>query len=138
MLAAADGNVSTRLDEERILITPSGVEKAFVKPEQMAMISLEGEVLEGMPSAEVSMHLEVYRQCPEARSVVHAHPPHAIAWSLACPDMTELPSNVLPEVLLATGRVPVVPYARPTTNEMAEKIRPYLDHKVMILARHGA
>lgn len=139
MLAAADGNVSVRLDDQTILITPSGIAKAFMAPEDMAVITLDGKIIKGTPSAERAMHLEIYRTCPQAKAVVHAHPPHAIAWSVGRPDLAELPSDCLPEVILAMGRLPIVPYARPTTDNMGAVLRPYLPlHRALILARHGA
>lgn len=139
MLAAADGNVSARLDSERILITPSGKAKAFIKPEDMAIINLEGEVLHGNPSGERIMHLEVYKRCPQAQAVVHAHPPHAIAWSVAHPELKELPAKCLSEVILACGSIPFVQYARPTTKQMAERLEEFLPkHRALILSRHGA
>lgn len=139
MLAAADGNISFRMSNERILITPSGVSKAFISPEQIAVIDLEGKIREGKPSAERDMHLEIYRQCPQARAVVHAHPPHAIAWSLARPELPELPCDSLGEVILGAGQIPMVPYARPTTMNMGESLRPYLPKsRALILGRHGA
>jgi len=139
MLAAADGNVSVRLSDDRILITPSGVAKAFASSEQMAVINLEGRILSGHPSAERLMHLEIYRASPLARAVVHAHPPHAVAWSLARPDLAELPSEHLSEVILGAGRIPFVPYARPTTEAMGSELRPFLPEcRAMILRRHGA
>lgn len=138
MLASADGNVSFRVSDDEILITPSGLAKAFMDPEQMAVINLKGEVLKGKPSAERAMHLQVYRQCPEAKAVVHAHPPHAIAWSVSMPDLEELPSTSLSEVILACGSIPFVPYATPTTDAMATNLEPFLpDHRLLILSRHG-
>lgn len=139
MLAAADGNVSIRLNNERILITPSGISKGFMTPDQVCAINLKGDVLLGQPSLERAMHLEIYRRCESAVAVVHAHPPHAIAWSVGRPDLRELPSESLPEVILACGRVPIVPYARPTTEDMGSALREYLPaHRALILARHGA
>lgn len=139
MLAAADGNVSVRLSDNRILITPSGVAKAFASSEQIAVMNLQGEVLSGEPSGERLMHLEIYRSCPLARAVVHAHPPHAIAWSLAKPALGELPCEHLSEVILGAGRIPFVPYARPSTEEMGSVLRPFLPRcRAMILTRHGA
>ncbi len=138
-LASADGNISVRLSDQRILITPSGIAKAFMRPDQMAVIDLEGRVLDGEPSGERLMHLAIYRQCPQAKAVVHAHPPHAIAWSVVEPKLEELPSDVLSEVILATGRIPMVPYARPTTAAMGENLLPFLPrHRALILERHGA
>jgi L-fuculose-phosphate aldolase len=139
MLAAADGNVSVRLSDEEICITPSGRPKAFITAEDLAIINLEGKVLVGKPSGERAMHLEIYRRCPQAKAVVHAHPPHAIAWSLARPELTELPAEHLGEVILGAGRIPIVPYARPTTETMGEALTPYLPKcRSLILARHGA
>jgi L-fuculose-phosphate aldolase len=138
-LAAADGNISVRLSQDRILITPSGVAKAFMNPADMAVINLNGDILEGTPSGERLMHLAVYRHCPKAAAVVHAHPPHAIAWSISTPRLAELPNDVLSEVVLAAGRIPIVPYARPGTADMGENLVPFLPaHRALILERHGA
>ncbi len=139
LLAAADGNVSALLADGRIAITPSGVAKAGLVPGQMAFMDRDGTVLAGRPSTERLMHLAVYRACPEARAVVHAHPPTAIAWSLAFPDLGFLPGDALPELILAAGSIPVVPYARPGSAAMGEHLVPFLPaHRLMILARHGA
>ena len=75
---------------------------------------------------------------PEAKAIVHAHPPTAIAWSLARPDLEELPSDGLPEVILAAGRIPIVPMALPGTEAMGSNLLPFLPaHRLLILARHG-
>jgi L-fuculose-phosphate aldolase len=139
MLAAADGNISFRISDDEILITPSGIAKGFMKPSEMAVINLKGDVLVGKPSSERLMHLEVFRRCPEAKAIVHAHPPTAIAWSIARPDLKKLPSECLSEVILATGDIPFVPYARPGTEDMGKVLVPYLpQHQALILKNHGA
>lgn len=139
LLAAADGNVSYRLADDYILITSTGKAKAFIEAEDLAVINLEGKIIEGQPSAERLMHLAVYRACPTAKAVVHAHPPNAVAWTIAKPELKELPNECMSELILATGKVPIVPYARPTTNTMGENLKPFLPEcKCMILARHGA
>lgn len=139
LLAAADGNVSVRFPDGRIAITPTGQAKARITAEDMAWLDLDGTVRSGNPSGERLMHLAVYRACPEARVVAHAHPPTAIAWSLARPDLEHLPDDAMPEAILAAGRIPIVPYARPGTAAMGEALLPYLpDHRLLILARHGA
>lgn len=138
MLAAADGNISYRISDDEILITPSGLAKGFMQPEQMAVINLKSEVLVGNPSSERLMHLEVFKTT-DAKAIVHAHPPTAIAWSIARPDLQKLPSECLSEVILATGDIPFVPYARPGTQQMADVLKPFLPkHKAMILKNHGA
>ena len=139
LLAAADGNVSVRLADDTVLLTPAGVNKARLPPGSLARVALDGRVLEGRPSTERAMHLAVYRACPEARFALHAHPPTAIAWTLARPELTELPTDALPELLLAAGRVPIVPYARPGTELMGAVLLPFLPaHRLLLLSRHGA
>lgn len=137
MLAAADGNISMRVDEG-VLITPSGVSKAFAKPEEIGWVTLDNEVLFGSPSSERLMHLAVYNKVPECKAVVHAHPPTAIAWSVAFPEQDYLPNNCLSEIVLAAGQIPIVKYARPGTQDMGDVLQPHLpQRKIMILARHG-
>lgn len=139
LLAAGDGNISVLLEDGRVAITPAGVSKARLGPGDLAYLDLDGRVLSGRPSSERLMHLAIYQACPEARSVVHAHPPTAIAWTLAQPELRELPAEGLPEVILATGRVPVVPYARPGTEALGRALEPFLPrHRLLLLARHGA
>ena len=139
LLAAGDGNVSVRLGDGRIAITPSGVGKARLNPSDMAFVAQDGNSISGHPSSELMMHLAIYRRCPEASGVVHAHPPTAIAWTLARPDLSELPSDGLPELVLGAGRIPVVPYARPGTPALGEVLEAFLpDYRLLILARHGA
>ena len=139
LLAAADGNISYRISDQDILITGSGVAKAFMKVEDIASMTLSGKTNYGNPSSEKEMHLAVYRQCPQAVCVVHAHPPTAIAWSIAHPQLTELPAYCLSELILAVKRIPFVPYARPGTSAMGEQLLPLIpEHRVLILSRHGA
>lgn len=138
-LASADGNVSYRVSDEMIFVTPSGVNKFDLRNEQIATIALDGRVLSGRPSSEREMHLAVYRQVPRARAVVHAHPPTAIAWTIARPDLRELPSDCMSELILAAGRIPIATYARPGTQAMGEVLRDLVvRHRLIILARHGA
>lgn len=139
LLAAADGNISVRLADDSVVITPAGANKANLRPGSLARVTLDGGILEGRPSTERAMHLAVYRASPQARVVVHAHPPTAIAWTVARPQLTELPTDALPELLLAAGRVPIVPYARPGTEEMGAVLLPFLpSHRLLLLSRHGA
>lgn len=137
-VAACDGNVSVRRGH-KILITPGGRYKATLRADEIAEMALDGAVLSGQASSERVMHLEVYRRCPTAIAVVHAHPPLATAWSIAFPDTSELPPGAVAEVLLATGGIPFVPYARPGTPDVADALRPFLPHhRLLVLKRHGA
>jgi L-fuculose-phosphate aldolase len=139
MLAAADGNVSYRISDQEILITPTGMHKGFINETDIATITIDNKIISGTPSGERLMHLEIYKNCPKAKAVVHAHPPTAIAWTVARPDLEELPGDSLSEVILAVGRIPIAKYALPGTLQMGENLKPFLpDYRVMILARHGA
>ena len=138
LIAASDGNVSCRLGEDCILITPSGVSKGDMEPEDLARTSMQGNLLEGRikPSSEIKMHLLVYRIRPDVMAIVHAHPPLATAFTLAGYPFN---SKVLPEVWLMLGKVPVAPYATPSTDEVPQSISPYIaESRVILLRRHGA
>ena len=138
LIAASDGNVSCRLGEDCILITPSGVSKGDMEPEDLARTCMQGNLLEGRikPSSEIRMHLLVYLMRPDVMAIVHAHPPLATAFTLAGFPFN---SKVLPEVWLMLGKVPVAPYATPSTNEVPQSIEPYIpDSRAILLKRHGA
>lgn len=139
MLAAADGNVSFRISDQQILMTPSGISKAFMTVDDIAVVTIDNRIISGNPSSERLMHLQVFKSCPEAVAVIHAHPVHAIAWSIAKPHLKKLPSDCLSEVILATGDIPFVAYARPGTQDMGNVLKPFLpEHRALILKRHGA
>ena len=136
--ASNDGNISVRLDESRLLMTPTNVCKGFMEPQMMCITDLEGRKLAGErnPSSEMQMHLEVYRQRPEIQAVVHAHPPIATAFAVAG---IALDRAVLAEVVTTLGSVPIAEYATPSTKELPEAVRKYVKaHDGMLLANHGA
>jgi L-fuculose-phosphate aldolase len=82
------------------------------------------------------MHLEVYRQRPDVRAVVHAHPPTATGFAVAG---IPLDRAVLAEVLTTLGSIPLAEYATPSTSELPEAVRKYIKaHDGMLLANHGA
>ena len=138
-LAAADGNISYRMSDENILITPSGRHKGFLSETDICRMTVDNQILEGEPSTERLMHLAVFQNVEKAKAVVHAHPPVATAWTIARPDLAELPAECLSEVILAAGRIPFVPYARPGTKQMGDHLLPFLPEcRLMILSRHGA
>ncbi|MBA3885052.1 MAG: class II aldolase/adducin family protein [Acidobacteria bacterium] len=136
--ASNDGNISVRLDEGRLLMTPKSVCKGFMDPLMMCITDLEGRKLAGErdPSSEMQMHLEVYRQRPDVSAVVHAHPPVATAFAVAG---IPLDRAVLAEVVTTLGSVPIAEYATPSTKELPEAVRKYVKtHDGMLLANHGA
>ena len=138
LIAGADGNVSLRVGEDRVLVTPSGLIKADVGPEDMVEVDFKGAVVRGKhpPSAELHMHLEVLRLREDVMAVIHAHPPVATGISVSG---QEFDWDVLPEMVFWVGRVPVVPYGAPATPELAARIAPFVQgHDAWILANHGA
>jgi L-fuculose-phosphate aldolase len=136
--ASNDGNISVRLDPNRLLMTPKSVCKGFMTPDMMCITDLEGRKLQGDrdPSSETLMHLEVYRQRPDVQAVVHAHPPTATGFAVAG---IPLDRAVLAEVLTTLGSIPIAEYATPSTKELPEAVRKYIKaHDGMLLANHGA
>ncbi len=136
--ASNDGNISVRLDANRLLMTPTNVCKGFMTADMMCITDLDGKKLAGErnPSSEMQMHLEVYRQRPEIQAVVHAHPPVATAFAVAG---IALDRAVLAEVVTTLGSVPIAEYATPSTKELPEAVRKYVKaHDGMLLANHGA
>ena len=136
--ASNDGNISVKLDDQRLLMTPKSVCKGFMTPDMMCVTDLEGRKLHGDrdPSSEMLMHLEVYKQRPDVRAVVHAHPPIATGFAVA-----GIPLNraVLAEVLCTLGSIPIADYATPSTSELPAAVRKYVKaHDGMLLANHGA
>lgn len=139
MLAACDGNISYRYDDKTILITPSGKPKFLLVEDDIAVVDIDGNAVKGNPSSEMLMHLEVYKIREDARAVIHAHPPTAVAYSIAHPAAEEIPGKSFSELILAVGKLPIVPFQMPGSLEMGTALHPFIKHhKVMVLARHGA
>lgn len=136
-VAATDGNLSVRMDQDRIMITPTCVSKGMMHPEDMVIVDLDGERLSGTsrPSSEINMHLTVYRMRPEIGAVVHAHPCTATAFASAGIALDE---PLCSEVVITLGEVPLAPYATTGTSELSESLRPFIpDHHAILMANHG-
>lgn len=139
-VAANDGNITVRLNEDEILTTPTGVSKGFMTVDMIIKMNRDGEVLQSgsdyRPSSEAKMHMEVYRQRQDINAVVHAHPPYCTAFAVAG---VPLDQCVLPEAVISLGAVPIAPYATPSTMEIPESIAPHIQNTdVILLANHGA
>ncbi len=137
-VASNDGNISVRLDEQRLITTPKSVSKGFMTPDMMVITDLDGKKISGErdPSSELKMHLEVYRNRPDARAVVHAHPPTATGFAVAG---IALDRAVLAEVITTLGSIPIAEYATPSTEELPNVVRKYIKaHDGLLLANHGA
>lgn len=144
LVAAGDGNLSVRLDSDRLLVTPTGFSKGFLNQDQLITVNLEGDKVGAnlgaardlSPSSEIRLHLECYRQRSDVRAVIHAHPPYAIACTLA--DLS-LAKCTLPEVVYDLGTIPTAPYATPASPEGPEMIRALISqYDAIMLDRHGS
>ena len=137
-VASNDGNISVRLDDRRLMTTPKNVSKGFMTPDMMVITDLGGRKLAGDrdPSSELKMHLQVYRDRPDANAVVHAHPPTATGFAVAG---IPLDRAVLAEVVTTLGSIPIAEYATPSTDELPAACSKYLKaHDGLLLANHGA
>ena len=135
--AANDGNITVRVGENEVLCTPTMHSKGFLKPDDISTVDMTGKQIAGRKkrSSEALLHLEIYRNRPDVKSVVHCHPPHATAFAVA---REPIPQCVLPEVEVFLGDVPITKYETPGGQEFADTIIPYVQKtNVMILANHG-
>ena len=135
--AANDGNISYRLSKNEVLCTPTMHSKGFLKPDDICLIDMTGKQLAGNKkrSSEALLHLQIYKERPDIKSVVHCHPPHATAFAIA---REPIPQCVLPEVEVFLGDVPISQYETPGGQEFADTIIPLVKKtNVVILANHG-
>jgi len=140
LLTSSDGNISVRLDKNHVLITPSGIGKGRIENDDLLVLDMDGRVLDAKngrnPSSETPMHLEVYKQRSDVNAVIHAHPVFATALTVSGFDY---PYDILPEVMQTLQRVPITSYARPSSHEDADVIRPLIrDHNAVLLRQHGS
>jgi len=143
-IVSSDGNISARIGRGRILLTPSGLHKGFLEPEQLLIMDEEGRLAGSAnsanrylkPTSELPMHLAAYRQRPDIRAVVHAHPPIAVALSIAGISMA---TCLLPEVIVTLGLIPTTEYATPSSEENVRAISELIvNHDALVLQRHGS
>ena len=131
------GNISYRIGPNEVLCTPTLTSKYDLVPEDICLVDLEGVQVAGKRprTSEIFMHLEIYKHVPEAKSVVHCHPPHATAYAITG---KVPPNNVIPEFEVFVGKVAISPYKTPGTAEFAQTVIPYVrQHNSVLLANHG-
>lgn len=127
-----DGNISTRLNDKEILITPSRTHKGFIKSFELLVMDYSGNLLRGVGdvSSEYRLHTAIYKNCPDVNSIIHAHTPYATACSLAGIDLTNL--------YITQPPIPTTKFVHPSSPEVAEEVLKYIsDYKAVILNRHG-
>ena len=140
MVAANDGNISVKLNDNEFLCTPTGVSKGFMTPEYICKVDAKGQVIQAnpgfKPSSEIKMHMRVYAQRPDVMSVVHAHPVYATSFAIAGIPLTQ---PIMPEAVIALGCVPIADYGTPSTEEIPDAVEKYLQSfDAVLLENHGA
>ncbi len=131
------GNISYRIGPNEVLCTPTLVSKYDLTPEDIALTDLDGVQAAGNRprTSELLLHLEIYKAVPEAKAVVHCHPPHATAYAIT----GRVPPNlIIPEFEVFVGKVAISPYETPGTKAFAETVLPYVkQHNTVLLSNHG-
>ena len=131
------GNISYRIGENEIICTPTLLSKFDMTPNDLCLIDMAGNQLAGRerPTSEVRLHLEAYRNVPQAKAVVHCHSPYATAYAI-CGHVP--PPTISSEFDVFIGRVALARYETPGTLEFAETVRPYVaHHNAILLGNHG-
>jgi len=137
-VAANDGNISIRLDKNRVLCTCTGISKGMMTVNDLITCDLEGNKLEGSRerTSEIAMHLTIYQMRPDVFSVLHAHPPVATGYAVAG---RPLNLALLPEVIIGLGCVPLADYGLPGTPALTEGMLPYIPkYDAILMGNHGA
>jgi L-fuculose-phosphate aldolase len=137
LVSATDGNVSIRIDNDKMLVTPSGVNKRLLSEEMILLVDFEGNVLQGTlrSSKEIGLHIKIYRDRPDVNAVIHTHPPYSTAFAVA---HEPIKSNYLIETLVLLGEIALAPYGTPGTEEVPNSIDGLtLDYDAILLKNHG-
>ena len=137
LIGGGEGNLSARLGPRRLLCTPTGINKGYLKDEDLVVTDLDGDPQDELrrPSSELLLHLACYQERPDCLAVVHAHPPHAVALTLIGEPLVPC----MPEAVTALGDVPTAAYATPGTSQVADSVRAHVrSAEVVLMERHGA
>ncbi|TCJ98495.1 ribulose-5-phosphate 4-epimerase/fuculose-1-phosphate aldolase [Volucribacter psittacicida] len=134
------GNLSVRLDKQRILVTPTGSSLGRLQAERLSVLDMQGNLLEGdKPSKESVFHLAMYQNNPDCQAIVHLHSTYLTA--LSC--LQELnPDNAMqaftPYYVMRVGQLPLIPYYPPGDINIARELGERANTaKAFLLANHG-
>lgn len=136
-IAACDGNLSIRLDANRVLVTPTGMSKGAMRPADLVIVDMKGRKLKGSRevTSEIGMHLLIYGMRPDVRGIVHAHPRTATGFAAAG---VALDQPLVCEVVIGLGQIPLAPYGTPGTPELARTLEPLIpQYDAILMANHG-
>lgn len=136
-VADTSGNISVRLDNQRVLATPTLMSKGMMEPDDLVIVDYQGNKISGRRnvSSEIAMHLLIYRRRPDVSAVVHAHPITATGYAAAG---LALNQALISEVVLALGCIPVAKYGTPGTPELTDALEPLVpNYDAILMANHG-
>ena len=136
-VAATDGNLSVRLDKNRILSTPTAMSKGMMKPSDMVIVDMEGRRISGKRnvSSEIAMHLLIYKMRPDIHGIVHAHPQTATGFAAAG---MALNVPLVCEVVIGLGSIPLAKYGTPGTCELTDALEPLVpQYDAILMSNHG-
>ena len=134
---ANDGNISYRFDENRIVCTPTGISKGFMKPDDLCIVDMDANQIAGnrKMTSEIRQHITIMKHRCDVQSVVHCHPPHATAFGMV---REAIPQYLMPEAEINLGEVPIAKYTIPGGQEFADAILPFVHQSnIIIQANHG-
>jgi len=139
LTTCSGGNISCRPAEDRVLITASSIDKAYLKASDIAVLSIKGENLSPKlrTSIETQMHLAIYHNRPDVLAVVHAHPTHA---SLFTASGKMIKTDLLAEARFMLGEPVMAAYALMGTDSLAEIVgATFKDESVnvVLMENHG-
>ena len=138
LLVGLDGNLSVLLPDGSVLCTKAGCHKGLLTDDDLVVIDRKGKKLRGAgdPTSEMAMHLACYDARPDVKAVVHAHPPIAVAFTVAGISLAQC---VLPEVVLTMGVIPTLDYRTTGTTDLAALVGEHIhQHDAVLMDRHGA
>jgi len=138
-VTSSGGNLAWRLEDDLILITPTKLYKGNIQLRDLVFINRGGEVIESerRPTGETPMYLKFFGLRPDVVSIVHCHAPHVCAMAISKGE-NWLMRPIFPETTIEVGPVPLVPYAEPLTECLAEKFVPFLTkYNSFLMENHG-
>lgn len=136
-----EGNHSVRVSDDRVLVTPTGISKGFLKPEMICMVDMDGTQVDRNTkykrSSEALIHLALYKHREDIKAVVHSHPPHATAFAIAG---VPVPEGIHPEAEVFLGRVKTAKYATPSKPDLADSLIPLIEPETntLLMGNHGS
>jgi L-fuculose-phosphate aldolase len=136
-VAATDGNLSVRLDDKHLLVTPTCIRKGNMRPADLVVVDMEGRRIAGKRrvSSEIGMHLLIYRLRPDVHGIVHAHPPTATGFAASGLGLNR---PLVCEVVVGLGSIPLARYGTPGTPELTDALEPLIPHHdAILMANHG-